>query len=38
MIAVPLAFNLFNLNLSIDMWTEDFYDFLSQIDEDSEVE
>jgi hypothetical protein len=36
MIAVPFAFNLFSLNLSIDMWTADFYDFLSQIDEDYE--
>lgn len=36
MIAVPFAFDLFSSWLAIEMWTPDYYDFLSQIDGDYE--
>ena len=35
--AVEFHENLYSLNLSIDMWTEDFYALLEQIADDSEV-
>jgi hypothetical protein len=36
MIAPEFAIELFQCDLAIDMWTTDFYDFLSQIDGDYE--
>jgi hypothetical protein len=36
MIAPEFAIELFQCDLAIDMWSADFYDFLSQIDGDYE--
>ena len=36
MIAPYIAIELFQCGLAIDMWSSDFYDFLSQIDGDYE--
>ena len=30
----PHQWHLFALNLACDMWTEDFYDFLSKLDDE----
>jgi hypothetical protein len=35
-IAVPFSFDLFRCTLAIEMWPNDFYDFLAQIDGDYE--